>query len=104
MWLEPDLCYSHKNVIQAIYNKYNITEVGVNKIKDINRTFEKKTLIKDGRGRKEHIIEKLIYRHKSLFLMSNSYTILPLFKSKVLVFKPKQPQVHKLHDMMVNNL
>ena len=103
-WLEPDLRYSYKDEIQAIYNKYNINEVGVNKIKNINKTFKKKTLTEDGRDRKQRIVEKLIYKHKSL-LISNSYTtILPLFKSMVLVFEQKEPHVHKLHDMMVNNL
>ena len=104
-WLEPDLRYSYKDEIQAIYNKYYINEVGVNKLKDINKTFKKKTLTEDGRDRKQRIVEKLIYKHKSLLLISNSYTtILPLFKSMVLVFEQKEPQVHKLHDMMVNNL
>ena len=103
-WLEPDLRYSYKDDIQAIYNKY-INEIGVNKIKDINKPFKKKTLTEDGRDRMHRIVEKLIYKHKSLLLISNSYTtILPLFKSMVLVFEQKEPQVHKLHDMMVNNL
>ena len=104
-WLEPNLCYSYKDEIQASYNKYNINEIGVNKIKNIIKTFKKKTLTEDGRERKQRIVEKLVHKHKSLLLISNSYTtILPLFKSMVLVLEQKEPQVHKLHDMMVNNL
>ena len=92
-------------ILKIIYDKYNINKVGVNKIKDINNTFRKKSLTEDGKCRKQRIREKLIYKHKSLLLISNSYTtILPLFKSMVLVFEQKEPQVHKLHDMMVNNL
>ena len=60
LWLELDLHYSYKDEIQAIYNKYNINEVGVNKIKDINKTFKKKTLMEDGRDQKQRIVEKLI--------------------------------------------
>ena len=103
--MEPDLRYSYQDEIQAIYNKYNINEVGVNKIKDINKTFKKKTLTEDGRDRKQRIVEKLIYKHKSLLFISNSYaTILPVFKSMVFVFEQKESQVHKLYDMMVNTL
>ena len=59
----------------------------------------------NGRDRKQRIVEKLIYKYKSLLLISNSYTtIFPVFKSMVLVFEQKEPQVHKLHDMMANNL
>ena len=59
----------------------------------------------NGRDRKQRIVEKLIYKYKSLLLISNSYTtIFPVFKSMVLVFEQKEPQVHKLNDMMVNNL
>ena len=40
-----------------------------------------------------------MYKHKSFLLISNSYTtILPVFKSMVLVFEQKEPQAHKLHD------
>ena len=50
-------------------------------------------------------MEKIIHKHKTLLLIFNSYqTILPLFKSMVLIFERKEPQVHKLHDMMINNL
>ena len=94
----------YKDDIQALYNKYNLNESGINKIKEINRNFKKKSLTEDGKDRKQRIIEKLIYKHKSLILISNCYLILPLFKSMVLVFEQKEPQVHKLHDMMVNNL
>ena len=104
-WLESDLRDIYKDDIQALYNKYNLNKSGINKIKEINRNFKKKSLTEDGKDRKQRIIEKLIYKHKSLILISNCYlTILPLFKSMVLVFEQKEPQVHKLHDMMVNNL
>ena len=37
--------------------------------------------------------------------MSNSYlTICPPFKSMVLIFEQKEPEVHKLHDMIINIL
>ena len=50
-------------------------------------------------------MEKVIHKHKTLLLISNAYlTIFPLFKSTVLIFEQKEPQVHKLHDMMINNL
>ena len=50
-------------------------------------------------------MEEIIHKHKTLLLIFNSYqTILPLFKSMVLIFERKEPQVHKLHDMMINNL
>ena len=38
-------------------------------------------------------------------LISKSYlTILPLFKSMVLIFEQKKTLAYKLHDVMINNL
>ena len=83
--------------------KHSVNEAGKQKIKIIQRQFQSKSL-NDGKDRKRRIVDKIIHKHKSLLLIANSYvTILPLFKSLVLVFQQTEQQLHKLHDMMVNN-
>ena len=104
-WLNRELLDTYKDDIQHIFDNYNLNEISIKRIKEINKSFSKKNLTEDGKDRKQRIIAKIIYEHKILILTANCYTtILPIFKSLVLVFEQKEPQIHKIHDMMVNNL
>ena len=102
--IESDLLETYQDDLQNLFNNYDLNEACIKRIKEIQKTFEKKSLTEDGKDRKQRIIEKIIYKHKTLILLANCYTsILPLFKSLVLVFEQKEPQMHKIHDTMVNN-
>ena len=104
-WLNFDLLEIYNDDIQDIFNNYDLNETAIKRIKEINKSFRKKKLTEDGKDRKQRIIKKIIYEHKTLILYANCYTtILPLFKSLVLVFEQKEPQIHNIHNMMVNNL
>lgn len=54
---------------------------------------------------KQYIVDKLVYKHISLILLSNCcFIILSLFKSMVLFFERNESQVHKLLDLMIINM
>ena len=52
-----------------------------------------------GKERKIRIMEKLFYTRMKTDMHINFYvSVLPIFKSFVLVFEQKEPLVHRLHD------
>ena len=59
---------------------------------------KKKGLTKKGKTRKSRIYEKVIFQKHKTLLIANFYeAVLPMFKSFILTFEQKTPQVHKLH-------
>ena len=63
----------------------------------------KKSLNKDGKERKEHVVEKLLFNRKKMEIQLNFHvTILPLFNSFVLVFEQKEPMMHHIHDELTS--
>ena len=58
----------------------------------------KKSLTKKGKERKRRICDKVVLQKDKTQPMSHSYeAILPIFKSFVLIFEQKVPQVHRIH-------
>ena len=52
-----------------------------------------------GKKRKLRIVDKLFYTREKTDIQFNFYiSVLPLFKSFILVFEQKEPLVHRLHD------
>ena len=71
--------------------------------KMIQKVCHKKSLTKAGKERKERIVEKLLFNRKKTEIQLNFYvTILPLFKSFVLVFEQKEPMMHRIHDELTS--
>ena len=51
------------------------------------------------------IVTKIIYESEQVELIGNLYlAILPTFKSFILVFEQKTPQIHRLYDELVKVL
>ena len=68
----------------------------------IIQQLKKKNLTDQGKRRKQRIIEKLFFKRKAtLFCMNLYVTVLPMFKSFVLIFEQKEPMMHHLHDDMI---
>ena len=50
-------------------------------------------------------MEKLIKQRENFLLISNLYvSVLPLLKSLVLILQAKNTNIHRIHDLMVDNL
>ena len=59
---------------------------------------KKKGLTKKGKTCKSRIYEKVIFQKHKTLLIANFYeAVLPMFKSFILIFEQKTPQVYKLH-------
>ena len=66
---------------------------------EISGILSKKNLTDLGLKRKKRIAEKLFDTRKTTILYMGLYcSILPMFKSFVLMFEQKEPMVHRLHD------
>ena len=58
----------------------SLNEISIQRIKEINNIFNKKKLAEDGKNRKQSIIKKIIYQHKTIIVNANCYTaVLPIF-------------------------
>ena len=58
----------------------------------------KKGLTKKGKAKKARIFVKVIFKREKTHLIADFYnSVLPMFKSFVLIFEQKTPQVHRIH-------
>lgn len=104
-WIPSNLIDCYKDDISKILINYDVNVEGKKLFIDIQKQMKKKSLTEDGKDRKERIITKLFYENNYLNLVSNFFiAVLPLFKSFILIFEQKEPQIHKLHDMMSQTL
>ena len=73
------------------------------RVKTIQKVCHKKSLTIAGKEQKERVVEKLLFNRKKTEIQLNFYvTILPLFKSFVLVFEQKEPVMHRIHDELTS--
>ena len=73
------------------------------RFKTIQKVCHKKSLTKAGKEQKERVVEKLLFNREKTEIQLNFYvTILPLFKSFVLVFEQKEPLMHHIHDELTS--
>ena len=71
----------------------------------ILKRLKTKNLTVAGKTRKQRIVEKLFFKRKQVFFLTNVVTAtLPLFKSFTLIFEQKVPVVHKLPDKVLETL
>jgi len=69
----------------------------------ILRRLKSKSLTSLGKARKGRIVRKLFdLREKTLQLTNVIKSVLPMFKAFLMIFEQNTPQVHKLHDMVVD--
>ena len=89
----------YKSMIMDIFHSRKVSSEAAAKCKDLQQQLAKKSFTKDGKARKERIIDKLIFHRKKTQLFMNFYIAsLPTMKSYVMLFETKEPLVHKLLD------
>eukprot|EP00111_Clytia_hemisphaerica_P013916 TCONS_00040959-protein len=95
MTKEDRLLYKDEKELLTV----DASKEGKQNIIEIQSTMRKKGLTKKGKERKQRIFGKLIHRCDMTKLVAEFYqAVLPLFKSFVLIFQQKSPQVHRLHS------
>lgn len=104
-WLDKDSIDIYCDDIRDTFARYKLNEEAIQTVKKLQRKMKEKKLTDDGKERKKRIYSKLFFQKNTLLLYSNFYlSVLPMFKSLVLTFEQKEPQVHKLHTTMVESL
>ena len=108
--LSHDLSISKKNLLaqevnlaqrqSSIFKRHNVTEASNSELLNIQKNLAKKhrNATKRGKARKIKIIKTLLYSSKRVSLLTSIYqTILPLFKSFVMLFQQEKPLIHKIY-------
>jgi hypothetical protein len=89
----------YSNVLEAIYAKYKISVTSQRRIMEILKKLSRKNMTKEGRERKDRVVEKVIYKERKTLLVMNFYiSALAMLKQYVCLFQLKEPMIHKLHD------
>lgn len=93
----------HKKDVQAIIDKLpnNQTQMRVHSIMEMLK-LKFKTMTKEGRLRKERIVERVFTQGIKTSLILNFYaSALPMLKEYVCLFQTQEPMIHKLHDAQI---
>ena len=97
-WVSKEDKVLYKDEKNSIISKAGVTGDAIKFIDEILKKMSKKGLTKKGKARKARIFEKVIFKRKKTHLIAHFYnSVLPMFKSFVLTFEQKTPQVHRIH-------
>ena len=87
-----------------MFTDYDLTDVAMNPIKEINKQYAKMKLTDDGLAQKKESLTNQNFKNQEFFLHVNCYlAILPLFKNLVLIIEQKKTLIHRIYDMLVDN-
>ena len=97
-WLSKEDKVLHNDEKNSIISKAGVTGDAIKSVEEILKKMSKKGLTKKGKARKARIFEKVIFKREKSHLIAHFYnSVLPMFKSFVLIFEQKTPQVHRIH-------
>ena len=98
-WVPKNLQEVYQDEIDKILDAKHIIPETRQTIKRFQKQMKGKSLTEAGQNRKNRIVKKLFYEFSKTMLISTFYlSVLPIFKSFVLVFEQKSPQIHKVYD------
>ena len=83
----------------SIFSKHNVSDASKEEINHIQGSVEKKYQggTDTSKQRKTCIVNKLVLNHRYVSLLKSIYdSVLPLFKSYVMLFQQEQPLMHKI--------
>ena len=97
-WMNKEDQAIYRDDKDLIFEQNGCTEKAKESILLIQKQMKKKGLTKKGKARKSRIYKKGIFEKHETLLIANFYeAVLPMFKSFILIFERKTPEVHKLH-------
>ena len=89
----------------SIFKRHNVTEASKSELLNMQKNLAEKhrNATKKGKARKIKIIKTLLYSSKRVSLLTSIYlTVLPLFKSFVMLFQQEKPLIHKIYFEQVS--
>ncbi|XP_060789431.1 uncharacterized protein LOC132894118 isoform X2 [Neoarius graeffei] len=96
-WLPAEMKSTYKVYVNSIIS--DLSAEMKNKVNGMQQLCQQKALTDDGRKRKQRIVEKIFYQREWTLGLLNMYvSVLPMFKSFVLIFEQNEPMCHRLHD------
>ena len=94
--------HSYKPVILAILRRQSVSKESHRELAAIWSKLKLKKMTKEGKARKERLVDKLFYKSEKTRLILHIYVnVLPILKSYVMLFQTKVPLVHKLYDRLI---
>ena len=84
----------------SIFSKHNVSNASKEEITRIQGSVEKKYQggTDAGKQRKTRIVSKHVLNHRHVSLLTSIYdSVLPLFRSYVMLFRQEQPLIHKIY-------
>ena len=84
----------------SIFSKHNVSDASKEEITRIQGSVEKKYQggTDAGKQRKTRIVNKHVLNHRHVSLLTSIYdSVLPLFRSYVMLFQREQPLIHKIY-------
>jgi len=89
--------------VVEVYHRRHVDTKAKERIRQIHDVLKKKNMTKDGKARKERILQRVFHKKKLMRLILMFYTsVFPLLKKYVLLFEMKAPLIHKLNDQQVD--
>lgn len=88
-----------------VYHRLHLSEDARTRIREIQAKLKDKKMTKEGKERKQKVIQRLFVERKKTLLILHFYTsTFPLLKKYVQMFQNKEPMLHKLNDMQLQLL
>ncbi|KAJ8392610.1 hypothetical protein AAFF_G00072840 [Aldrovandia affinis] len=88
---------TYEDIVNAILQKRGLQEASRIQIKELGNRSENFT--NERKMRKVRIGQKVLFKEKKTLLELHFYSaVLPMLNHYILLFKSKDPKVHKLHD------
>ena len=85
--------------VVEIYFRNSVSDKARDRIRVIHSVLAKKNMTKDGKERKERIIDRLFRDRKTTTMIMSVYTaVLPILKKYVMLFQMTEPLVHMLNE------
>ena len=97
------MCEKHEGNIKTIFDKYELNEKANAKINAIQTKMKQKKLTDEGKDCKEAIVRKLFYQSNLLLNSNFLMYVWQLFKSFIVSFEEKEPLIHRLDKILVEN-
>ena len=100
-WVPKADRHLYKHELNALYTEHLVTEISHKRLAKIQKVLQ----VKNSEERKLRSVEKLIEQTEKILLIANHYvSVLLLLKSIVCILQAKNTNIHRIHDLMVDNL
>lgn len=104
-FLEKSENQKYKSLLSNILKRHEVLDASKQELDRIHVKLKKKVMTKDGKDRKQRILNKLFdNRERTRIQLSMYMSVLDILKEYAVLFQTKEPMIHVLHDEQVRLL